>query len=449
MIHVSLIDALRGRRSRRFGAGMKMPAGPLAYTSRFPAAPLTEAEEGALVFAACGITGPALADLCFAPGGGGAIMAGLTGRTIASGDGIQTVSLFVTNDAGTWFVKRPQQMQPAEISDLIEMSRADSFAEIYRKMRVQTSTKRAVVPSEPLFNISANQWSAHAKGTTYFLPVNDLSLMYINGLLEILNEDTGAFILDERANFRPAGLGKFAKSKGGHLHDKIADGRGVTIQVVERFVAEFCTVEQGMMLQNLGLMAQALGLGGFPNFANHEFAWFDALGFAGPTMRASEYLGVNPLVRWGMRLSGQDIQVHFPTAFSPNGNVGAPLLSAFCPPNHASMREAVMAVVDLKYGANGVLRRKGGDCSWVDGDGVKKQIPGPSEKAIEATIAYCEYVWERYGRFPCHMPPFRTVLGFQACHLDLEFYDRFYKAEAVSETQRDDFARNVKPKAGS
>jgi len=34
-----------------------------------------------------------------------------------------------------------------------------------------------------------------------------------------------------------------------------------------------------MMLQNLGLMAQALGLGGFPNFANHEFAWFQALGF--------------------------------------------------------------------------------------------------------------------------------------------------------------------------
>ena len=27
-----------------------------------------------------------------------------------------------------------------------------------------------------------------------------------------------------------------------------------------------------------------------------------------------------------------------------------------------------------------------------------------------------------------YMPPFRTVLGFQACHLDNEFYDRFYRA---------------------
>jgi hypothetical protein len=34
------------------------------------------------------------------------------------------------------------------------------------------------------------------------------------------------------------------------------------------------------------------------------------------------------------------------------------------------------------------------------------------------------------------MPPFRTVTGFQAAHLDLEFYDHFYRAEALSETQR-------------
>ena len=34
------------------------------------------------------------------------------------------------------------------------------------------------------------------------------------------------------------------------------------------------------------------------------------------------------------------------------------------------------------------------------------------------------------------MPPFRTVLGFQACHLDSEFYERFYRAEALSESER-------------
>lgn len=426
---------------------MEMPAGPLAYKSRFPAAPLTEAEEAALVFAACGITGPTLSDLCFAQGGGGGIMAGFTARTIASGDGIQTVSLFVTNDSGTWFVKRPQNFKPAEIPELVELARTDSFPELYRKMRVQTSAKRTVVSTEPLFNIAANKWSAHAPGTTYFLPVNELTFMYINGLLEILNEHTGAYILDERAGFQPAGLKKFARSKGGHLEDNLKMGRVATIQAIERFVTEFCTVEQGMMLQNLGLMAQALGLGGFPNFANHETGWFEALGFTSHYMKASEYLHVTPLLRWAMRLGGQDVGVNFPIGFSVSPNAASePLMQAYCPPNYRTMREAVMAVVDVKCGAQGVYRRSGPECRWVDPDGVKKQIAPVSEKAIEATVAYCEYVWNRYGRFPAYMPPFRTVLGFQACHLDLEFYDRFYKADAVTELQREDFELNVKPK---
>src|SRR5262249_37527570 len=149
---------------------------------------------------------------------------------------------------------------------------------------------------EPLYNINANRWSAHAPGTTYFLPINDLTFMYINGLLEILNESTGAFILDERNSFRPAGLAPFARSRGGHLEDNAHKFRVATVRQVEQFVTEFVTIEQGMMLQNLGLMAQALGLGGFPNFANHEFGWFQALGFRMAEMPASQYLGTGNLV---------------------------------------------------------------------------------------------------------------------------------------------------------
>jgi hypothetical protein len=35
------------------------------------------------------------------------------------------------------------------------------------------------------------------------------------------------------------------------------------------------------------------------------------------------------------------------------------------------------------------------------------------------------------------------VLGFQASHLDAEFYDRFYRQEALSATQREDFQRQT------
>jgi len=222
-----------------------------------------------MVFAACGITGHALADLCYARDGGGGIMAGLVARTVASGDALQAVALTVINDEGAWLVRRPRELPLGEMANLIELGRRGEFSQLYRRCRVKIAGERPKTPVEPLFNINANRWSAHAPGSTIFLPVNDLTFMYVNGLLEILNEETGAFILDERNHFLPAGLGKFARSRGGHLENNPHLGRVATVRQVEQFVTEFVTAEQGMMLQNLGLMAQALGLGGFPNSIHH------------------------------------------------------------------------------------------------------------------------------------------------------------------------------------
>jgi hypothetical protein len=435
-----LLTALRERRSRRFGRGMKIPAGPLAYQSRHQPAPLSEDEEAALAFAACGITGHALADLCYASGEGGNIMAGLVARTVASGDGLQTVALVVTNDQATYLIRPPRGLPAGDIQQVIELGRRGAFTELYRRSRVKLRDGRATTPTDPIFNINANRWSAHAPGTSYFLPVNDLTFMYVNGLLEILNETTGAFVLDERNHFRPAGLGRFAASRGGHLEDNPNRGRVATLRQVEQFVTEFVTVEQGMMLQNLGLMSQALGLGGFPNFANHEFAWFQALGFRMEQMPASRYLGAGPLVSLAMRLLKRDPLVPYPVGLERDGNV---LLKPFCPPHYRSMTEAVRAVVEIKFGANGVFRSAAGS-AWANHGEVARQVPPVSEAAIAATTAYCEYVWGRYGRFPAYKPPYGTVLGFQACHLDAEFYDRFYRAEALGATQRADFARHAR-----
>jgi len=140
--HYPLLTALHERRSRRFGLGMKMPAGPLAFESRHAPVPLTEAEEAALAFAACGITGHALADLCYAPGGGGAIMAGLVARTIASGDGLQTVSLIITNDQGTWLIRPPRELPAADIAPLIESGRNGSSTDGYQCCREKINDAR-------------------------------------------------------------------------------------------------------------------------------------------------------------------------------------------------------------------------------------------------------------------------------------------------------------------
>jgi hypothetical protein len=101
------------------------------------------------------------------------------------------------------------------------------------------------------------------------------------------------------------------------------------------------------------------------------------------------------------------------------------------------MKEAVLAFVDYKFATStGTCRNGGTATAWRDGKGVQAGIPNHSDEAIAATIAYCEYIYNRYGRFPALNGPFRTVLGYQAHHLDPEFYARFYREDALSDTQR-------------
>jgi hypothetical protein len=188
-----------------------------------------------------------------------------------------------------------------------------------------------------------------------------------------------------------------------------------------------------MVLQNLALMSQALGLGGFPNFARHEFGWFQALGFRMGEMLASQYLGANRLISTALRLLGRDQPVPYPLGLERGGEI---LLKPLCPPYYPSMEAAVHEFVERKFGPQGVFRGGASASGWREPDEKAAAIPAPSEAAIEATIAYCEYVYEGYGRFPAYSAPFRTVLGHQATHVDVDFYDRFYHPDALSETQR-------------
>ena len=220
----------------------------------------------------------------------------------------------------------------------------------------------------------------------------------------------------------------------------VARGRTATIRQVEQFVTEFVTIEQGMMLQNLGLMAQALGLGGYPNFANHEFGWLQALGFRMETMAASRYLGAGMLATLAMRLLKRNPQIPFAAGLEVAGNV---LLKPFCPPYYGSMSAAVRAVVELKFGPAGIYKSNGHGSAWTEQAAITGNVSGVSPATVDAAAACCEYLWGRYGRFPVYLTPYRTVLGFQACHLDAEFYDRFYRPDALAPEQRKDFERQV------
>jgi hypothetical protein len=189
-------------------------------------------------------------------------------------------------------------------------------------------------------------------------------------------------------------------------------------------------------------MAEALGLGGFPNFANHEFAWFQVLGFRMEEMPVNRYVGAGWLPSLMMRMLRRNPTIPYPVGLEHRGEV---LLKPFCPPYFATMADAVRAVVEIKFGANGIFRNASHSSAWMKHGEVTQQVTPVSEATIQATVAYCEYVWNRYGRFPAYMPPYRTVLGFQACHLDAEFYDKFYRPESLSTATRKDFEQRVTP----
>jgi hypothetical protein len=429
-----LLEALLQRRSRRFGKGMKLNGGPLAFESHQPPERLSMDEEAALAFAACGITGNALAELPYQTGGlpdagGGNIMKQFVGRTAPSADALHTVTVFYTNDSGTWMLRRPQDFPPAEIADLVGTARQHQLQQLLERSRVRISGERRDVPRELPFVPPFNRWSANVPGSTYFIPVNELTALYINILLSCFSPDFNYFIVDERRGFRPAGIGRYARSRGGELYDNPGDGRFMTIGFLESWLFELAAVEQGAVVQNLGLMSQALGLGGFPHFAAHPFGWTRALGFRLLEPRFSRSIAASPFVKCALKMLGRDICLPTAVGLEVDGNV---LIKAYCPPYYRSMEEAVLAFVDTKFAPRtGSFRDGGQGTGWRDGATVQAAIPEYSDATIQATIDYCEYVYGRYGRFPAACGPFRTVLAYQAHRIDPEFYARFYRPEAV------------------
>jgi len=158
------------------------------------------------------------------------------------------------------------------------------------------------------------------------------------------------------------------------------------------------------MLQNLGLAAQALGVGGFPHLAAHPNAWLRALGFRIQDLPVSRTNGLGPLFTGFLKLTGRDRPMPTPIGLEPH-------LVPYCPPYYQDMRSAVLAFVARKHAAHTAFR---------------PGIPRHSPRTIEATIAYCDHVYRRYGRFPSANGPFRTTLAFQAHHLDPAFYAQHY-----------------------
>ena len=150
-------------------------------------------------------------------------------------------------------------------------------------------------------------------------------------------------------------------------------------------------------------------------------------------MPASCYAGAPRLLATLARWLGKDPVLEYPVGLERDNQI---LLKPFCPPYYKSMEDAVGAFVQAKFGEDGTYRSGTQQSAWRESASCPAKIPAPSAAAVQATMAYCDYVFRRYGRFPAYTAPFRTVIGFQVCRVDVDFYDRFYEPEALPDSVR-------------
>ena len=146
----SLFDALAGRRARRFGLGMEIPSGPLAYKSRAEPVPLSEVERSILVAAGTGVTGWSFG-VPFGPDRPeehAHYTQRFTGRTAPTAAGIGTPILFATDDSGT-YLTNTRDLRPAQAGDAAGGSddALEAMVEMVRAHTQQLSDRRLDLPA--------------------------------------------------------------------------------------------------------------------------------------------------------------------------------------------------------------------------------------------------------------------------------------------------------------
>lgn len=399
----TLVDLLAQRKTRRFGYGMELPAGPLQYRSQKPPLPLSAEEVRYLTFAGVGDTGPHLADMQYAsrPGredGQGMAIMDFRGRSVASACAARTTKLFLSDDSGVYFVASAPHPETGLQPDLVPLQAG-----------------RLEIPRRLPYMLSFNQWYANRPGTSFFVPVTQVAEVYLNLLLVLLSEDYGYFFVDTDNGNVSCGLDVFRRSRGGHLHDDLSTNRVLTLRDVDAAIADTALQEQGLVCQNLFLMSQAMGLGG----------GIQSVG------SGRHLLGADPSVYRGLGFHFAESRV----AGARSNPVGiAGLWEGPCPPFVPTMEQAVLDLVRSKFGVGGTYANPS-NRPWVASD-RRIAIAQHTERTIDAVTSFCTYVYETYGRFPAHVDAFKTVTAFQAHHADLAFYDKFYPGEAVSEAHR-------------
>ena len=436
-----LLSAIAGRRSRRVARGVSLLAGPLSHTSTNLPAPLDAVEE-AMLIVATGLTGVVTHDgpLDIAGGGHelGTPFLHAMARSASSPDNIQAVHVLMINDAGTWLIRNPK---PADAIALLKGLppnwrewTASEWTHVAESMKHRLGD-RLQFPRKFPYYLGWNKQLSNMPGTTMFLPLVDCTRGYINALLNLAMEPDGSrpLFVDDFSRFKPKSptdvaafaLTRFGPHKipfqpiGGVKHVRSGYVNPEIVAPLGMFRTFIADHEAHYHLQNLMLLAQAMGLGAWVHFAP-----------AAPYLFEGDRTPENPGLGFHMHEPKSYVGAMLPPppSWLPNPVGIKGVLEALTPPFVSSMSAAVDQVLAEKYDAMGAYDptllargyRNAADAATFIAQGTRYD-----DRAIAYVKETVTYIYDKYGRFPAHVDAFYAPgTWLQVCHPELEYYEK-------------------------
>lgn len=421
-----LLETIWRRRTHRVSRGTSVPAGSMSYRSPHGPMALQELEEAVLI-ALTGCSGLTMPDRLFEdPRDGKPIMAKpnltMAGRTAGSPDNAQGTHFFMINDSGTYYLRKlpPAPELPFTAGTLVERARQSKVKVLDHRLDVAEGMR-----DFPAY-LDSNRFLSNLPGTTVFLPVVDLSHQYINALMYLLTQPDGArpVLVDDRNFYRPAGVQKWVKS--GFLNSDIKLPLGILGPMRTQ-------IEADLLLQNMMLVADAMGLGAWIHAAanplillgdpkySRKYGRMLGFDFVTPRFRLADIL------RWQVPLPKYANLRSHPVGFRADGEY---LIKAACPPNYPSMEEAVEAVVQAKFGQDGIYTDKEIFARIYKNDYGQRYLAEASaydQRVIDCARDICVYIHASHGRFPAHADAIHVPgIWLQTHHVESEYYNRFF-----------------------
>lgn len=412
MLNFPLVRALLGRRSRRFFMGAEIPDGVLAYKSRHDPVPLSELEKLLVILACGGNTGwhhmifraelyaPHLSNYAGAA----------SGRSFPSAAGFHTSKTFFTDDEGVYVLDNRDAPASAERQDDGSLDLEAVLTDVRKRIR-KIKDGRLGLPQKPPFMEPHNTWVANGPGTLLVIPVADLAQHVLLALCYFLQN--GSVVRDDINGRAIPGIEKFR-----HI---VNVENTWPLTFVEQWSLTEVTAELATSCYAGALLLQAMGLGGW------MFNGIDPFSILGAS-------GTPEVPGMGFRF---DTDPRWPY---PNPTGLKDVMEAYCPPHFQDMRAAVNTLCERKFGRGGPFHAETPG-PWKDTPTVRSAAEVHSEDFRACVALQAQYIFDTFGKFPGTVPSLIATIYLQAHHLDLEFYDHFFKKGAYLSTHADHWAR--------